>query len=389
MGSNYFRLKNLMTKLMLVAATVFVVNVNAETTSHMDSTKDAKGLTLSGYAEAGYARSWTSPATGGGAMDSEFLLDSANIRMNWDVTDRVFFVLDSAFSARPPVSVTDGNSNGVGVGNLYNTSNYYAKTFLSNANSPYAAGSLIYALNEAYVANKWCDGFNMWVGQYKTPFGMESRVSRFDMPTYYYSMAYNNANNFNMFYDIGVKLDFVGESWGHLELSVTDGKSVLTPQAAGNTYSPSVAARYSYEYKNGDMSLTPVISAYLGEWSGGPQDVGLSAGLAYKMGVFNVNAEWVMSAMDSNPISDTQDSKIWSVYVEPGFDLGMLQVNVKGEYYNSSGTNNYNDWNIGASIGHTYQEKYRIRLAYEAVNLSGNSPSGHINDIRLLFGTKF
>jgi hypothetical protein len=338
-------------------------------------TESVKGLSFTGYAEAGYASSWISnlPA------DSEFLLDNANVIMGYEVSDRTKVVVNSAFAIRPP-------KMGLSLGSGINSSNYYSKqSFLSGQ-----SGAFVYAINEAYIANKFRDCFILYAGQFKTPFGMESMFSRYDMPSYYYSAAYNAAQSFNLFYDLGLKLAIGGDTTGTLEVAITDGKSLTTTYP--NTYAPALSARYSYDYKSSDMILTPVFSAYLGEWRGSPQTLALSGGVKYKMGVLATDAEFVYFQGNSDPSNDDPKSKVWSVYLEPGFDLGIVQLSVKGEYNNTSTTGanatSAGDWNIGAALGHTYMDKYRIRLAYQAQNLSGNN-AGHINDLRLLFGSKF
>ena len=123
-------------------------------------------------------------------------------------------------------------------------------------------------------------------------------------------------------------------------------------------------ARYWYEIKNGDSSLTPVVSAIFNRWDGGPADVGLTAGVMWKMNSVFANAEWVYTARKARrPMVELRRS-MWSLYAEPGVDLGMLAVSAKVEFNSTTpaGGTAATNWNIGAGISHTYGEKYRIRL---------------------------
>jgi len=258
------------------------------------------------------------------------------------------------------------------------------------------------ALEGAYLDHTCAEGMHTWIGFFGTPFGMESMVDRADMPTYYYSSFFkNNYVGMGINYDLGVKLALTDIIPGTLEVAVMDGRSYSG--TGPNHLSPALALRYSMESKSGDMSFTPVLSAYLGHWAGFAKTLGLSAGVMAKMGALWANAEFLYGSDQTNitGVAGTDGTNNrWSVYVEPGFDLGMANVSLKAEMTNfanngggTSGTiASESDYNLGAAISHTYEGDYTVKLACAMTNLNGkdtaNGPD-HNNDVRLLFSTKW
>jgi hypothetical protein len=364
-------------------------------------------VTFNGSFEGGYALDWKSTPS---AHDDNWLVDYINIGTNVDLSDSTKLVFLNSFSVGTgrglqfqadglaPQSVNGAvQTNNVGA---YNTRNYYSgATILANRLAISNLG--------AYLDQKLLDGFHVQVGHVRNIFGMESMTDRFNMPTYYFSNTYSlttygggifnsgangsnspgtsGLNAYGWEYDTGVKLIASDPFPGTLEVAVLDG-------SGGNNnppLSPAVTARYAYAIKTGDMSFTPVISGYFGKWYGGPKDLGLSAGVNMKMGMLFANVEF-LSASSYQDVGLDSNQKSWSIYAEPGVDMGMFALSLKGEFNTQGQASNsaVSDFNIGAAISHTYSNTYRIRIAYEHTGLAGNI-GNHVNDIRLLVGTQF
>jgi hypothetical protein len=108
----------------------------------------------------------------------------------------------------------------------------------------------------------------------------------------------------------------------------------------------------------------------------------------FKMGTLWANAEFLYTSRNLTPLGSTK-AKNLSAYLEPGVDLGVAQIGVKGEWNSvDPSTGSTSDFNVGVSLGHTYNDKYRIRAVYQHAGLGGKI-GGHTNDFRLLFGTKW
>lgn len=329
---------------------------------------EGKGFTKSGSFEGGYGYNW-----GGGATDSNFLVDHATLNMTGTISDKTSVVINNAFSVNNgAVAATTGARN---------ARNYFSGAVL-------AVGGFAYANQGAYLQHKCSDNVTTSIGHLRNPFGMEGLWSRYDMPTYYYSAAYTTAQGYGWNYDLGVKFTLTDILPGSWEIAVLDGQA--DNQAGENFSVPSAAIRWVYEMKGGDWSFSPVVSAHFGRWHGAPEDMGITAGGMFKSGGMWANLEWVMANRNLTPTGTTR-AKAMSIYVEPGMDLGMAEVSLKGEFASADATGtgtNTTDFNVGVAVGKTYTEKYRIRALYQHTNLGGKL-GAHNNDFRLLFGTKW
>jgi hypothetical protein len=357
-------------------------------------------VTFNGSFEGGYALDWKSQPS---MHDDNWLVDYLNVGTNVDISDATKLVFLNSFSVDTNRTLqfrADGAVSSAGNVGAFNTKNYYSgATVLS--------GRLAISNLGAYLDQKLVDGFHVQVGHVRNIFGMESMTDRFNMPTYYFSNTYSlttygggifnsgangsnspgtsGVNAYGWEYDTGVKLIASDPFPGTLAIAVLDG-------SGGNNnppLSPAVAIHYDYAFKAGDFSITPVISGYFGKWYGGPKDLGLSAGGNVKMGMFFVNAEF-LSASSYQDVGLDSNQKSWSIYAEPGVDMGMFALSVKGEFNTQSQASNsaVSDFNIGAALSHTYSNTYRIRIAYNHSGLAGNI-GNHVNDLRILVGTQF
>lgn len=140
--------------------------------------------------------------------------------------------------------------------------------------------------------------------------------------------------------------------------------------------------------KAGGITIMPVASTYLGRWRGGPLDVGISAGANMKMGMFAANLEYMYGSQNIND-TDAGKTKNHTVWVEPMFDLGMVNVSAKVDYHSdkAGAANSTSDWNVSGAVTHEW-DKLRIRAAYSARNLK-NTQTPNAHDFRIMFGSKF
>lgn len=346
---------------------------------------EMKGVTWSGGADAGWFYSWKSIPNQSADKNTGFLVDSARLRMDAQVSDSTKIVLDNAFSFMP---AKVGTFSGSGLTPIVNSSNFFNRTQLNSGSG------MIFANNEAYIAHKCTDNITTMVGNMAVPFGMESMWKRSDMHTYYYSMGAivrRDNGGFGWAYDLGIKFNFQDVIPGTFEVAVLDGKELFDN-------SPAIALRWSKEFKGGDSSFMPVVSGYFGNIYGGPKDIGLTAGANWKMGALWVNGEfaWQQAPQGFALVADGDQPKntLLNFWVEPGFDFGMLTLSVKGEWYSLKtglpAVEAQSDMNIGAAISHTYAGNYRVKLAYAHTGLNDKVASAnHINDIRVLFSTNW
>lgn len=320
------------------------------------------GMVMSGSLEGGYAYSSTT-----GTKDSQFLVDHAMMSMSGDVSDKLKFHVTNAFS------VQNGATSALGL--LNNTASYFSGATLG------AAGGFQFSNLGAYIEHECAKGVYTSVGHMANPWGMENMWSRYDMPTYYYSASHTVAHGYGWDYGVGFNWRFVDVLPGTFEASLIDGHTV-----AGEKFNLAGSARWMYELKSGDWSFTPVASTYLGRWKSGPSDLGISAGGMFKMSSFWANAEWVYASRKTPAGSAGVNAKDWTIYVEPGADLGMANLSVKWQLQNN-GTNS--DMHIGAAVSHVYSDKLRVRLTYEAMNINKKLAAAISHDFRLLLGTKW
>lgn len=356
----------------------------------------------------GYYQSWQKTPAGATVPNNAhgFTVDRLKLRMDGNVSDKTKVVLQNAFFV--DVSSTDGKNNA-----NYNV--FGSRNFTSPAAFRLASGAagtgLLYSLESAYVDHKFADGFHTWVGFFATPFGMESMWDRGDMPTYYYSAFYrSNYVGSGINNDLGVKFALTEMIPGTLEIAIMDGRGYAGTGPAH--MSPSIGLRYSMEHKSGDMSLTPVASLYMAHWAGFAKYWMASLGAMAKMGALWGNLEFLYSTDQPNlsGVANTDGkNNRWSLVAEPGFDAGMVNLSAKVEFTNTtynggiaSGTNKgQSDFNVGLAASHTYDGDYTVKLAYAMYGLANknlgpgsfSSPAGfgedHVNDLRLLFSTKW
>lgn len=328
----------------------------------------AKGVVFGGSFEGGYSYDWT----GGSRYDSNWQVDYLNLNMTANVSENTKVVLNNGFA----FTSKSGSAAGFGLGQR----NYWNRTVTVGLGT----NGIVLGNTAAYIDHKCMDGLHTWVGNFAVPFGMESMVDRFDVPTYYISGAYTAIGRYWGYQDLGVKFALTDIIPGTLEVALQEGDNV-------RQFGPLLALRYQYDMKSGDMAFSPTVSAVFNTWRGGPKDMGFTVGTGMKSGAFLLNAEFLYGSQAIDPTLDPKN-KVLSVYAEPGFDLGFATLTSKlewGSFDNGAGSNS--DFNVGAAISHTYAGGYRVRLAYQHQGLSGNGSIGgnHLNDIRLFVGTKF
>lgn len=334
------------------------------------------GLSVSGNVEGGYAHQFN------GADASKFLIDHANLNTTYTVSDSVKFVFNSGMAFIP--GTTGAGATG------FDTVSFFSP-------SGFGGGQMTWSAMGAYLDWKCADGIHTSFGQFLTPFGMESMWDKYDMPTYYNSGTYGsffaaptltgglpNGNTFGWGYDVGLKVAITDILPGKLEVAITDGRTTSND-------SPRATLRWNTEIKSGDMSITPVISVLTGRWNGGPKDLGLSAGFMYKMGAIAANAEFLYGSTEIG-----NKNTMWAVILEPGFDMGMMMLSAKwemrsitNEIAGGPGAPGTTDMNVGLALSHTYANGVRVRLAYAHTGFKDAGIGGKVNDIRLLFGTKW
>ncbi len=322
---------------------------------------EGKGMSMGGTIEGGWALNFTT-----GASSSHFILDAATMNMTYEVSDKLKVVVGNAFAV--------GDGGGLAGGAAANSAVYFSGARLTSTNA--APGTAFaFANNAAYLEHKCADGLTTAVGHFMMPFGMESLTSRFDSATYYYSGAYTNANTLGYTYDVGFKFTLTDYIPGTTEIAIVDGHRA---NIAGENKTPAEAIRWWYEMKSGDMTFTPVVSAYFGR---GADNLGLSGGGMLKSGAWWANAEFVYTSQKT-----AATAKTWSVYAEPGFDLGMANFSAKWQL-NNNGTNS--DMDIGVGLTKNYSDKLRVRLLYDFMNVSKKLAAASSHDVRLLLGAKW
>lgn len=329
--------------------------------------EEKKGLMIGGSFEGGYAHSWGEKVT----KSSQFFIDDLNTKLNVNVSDKVKVVIDEHFagaSTGNPSTATNWNSS----------AQNFNKMQLGAVNSP-----LTMSAQAAYVEHKCGDHMTSQFGYVRTPFGMENMWSRYDSKTYYYSTAFSTQHSYGWDADLGIKSTFTG--MGNLEVALLEGRGNATTGVAHQAM-PAAAARWSTDTKAGGMNITPVISAYTGRWHGGPLDLGVSAGASMKMGMIGINAEYMYTGMSKADV-DGDKTKGHNVWVEPSFDLGVVNASAKIDYVNSKVGNGdaTSNWNLSAALTHDW-DKLRIRGAFTTRNLKQGAKE---HDFRVMFGTKF
>lgn len=334
--------------------------------------EEKKGLMIGGSFEGGYAHSWGDNI----AKGSQFFIDDLNMKFNVNVSDKVKVVVDQHWAAAPT-----GVTFYSGTGTQSNPTNWNSSNqVFDNLTLDGAGSALSMATQAAYVEHKCGDHMTSQFGFVRTPFGIENMWTRYDSHSYYYSTGFTNQRTNGWDADLGIKSTF--NNIGNLEVALLEGRR----EGASNVNMPSAAARWSTDMKASGMNWTPTISGYTGRWRGGPLDLGISAGTGMKMGAFGVTAEYMYQKVNA---SDTEASttKTHNVWVEPTFDLGMVNASAKIDWVNSkTGTaDSTSNWNLSGALTHDW-DKLRIRGAFTTRNLKQGTRE---HDFRVMFGTKF
>ncbi|MBM4318258.1 MAG: hypothetical protein FJ116_12380 [Deltaproteobacteria bacterium] len=336
--------------------------------------EEKKGLMIGGSFEGGYAHSWGDSVT----KERQFFIDDLNMKFNVNVSDKIKVVVDQHWAAAPTgVTFYSGTGTQSNPTNWNSSNQVFDNMILDGNNS-----ALSMAIQSAYVEHKCGDHMTSQFGFVRTPFGIENMWTRFDSHSYYYSTGFTNQRANGWDADLGIKSTFTNV--GNLEVAVLEGRR----EGTAHVNMPSAAARWSTGMKASGMDITPVISAYTGRWRGGPLDLGAAAGATMKMGMFGVNAEYLYGKVNA---SDTEASttKTHNVWVEPTFDLGVVNASAKIDWINTKvATNASNsDWNVSGALTHDW-DKLRVRGAFTTRNLNNNAGTRQ-HDFRVMFGTKF
>lgn len=340
--------------------------------------EEKKGLMIGGSFEGGYAHSWGDNT----AKGSQFFIDDLNMKFNVNVSDKVKVVVDQHWAA----------ASGTNPYGALATNNWSSSAQNFDNLTLGAGGALTMSTQAAYVEHKCSDHMTSQFGFVRTPFGIENMWSRYDSHSYYYSSGFSRQYVNGWDADLGYKSTF--NNVGNLEVALLEGRRNATWNGTGggaNSFSnmPAVAARWSTSTKAGGMDITPVISGYTGRWRGGPQDLGITAGATMKMGTFGVNAEYMYGKENSND-TDAGKTTMHNVWVEPTFDLGMVNASAKIDWVsNKTATaESVSDWNVSGALTHDW-DKLRIRAAFTTRNLKNRTDGDRQHDFRVMFGTKF
>lgn len=301
---------------------------------------------FNGSVEAGFALS-------GGPTGSQWLVDQIEWNQRFDASDRVHFFFNNSLSLFTPSSSP---------GTFNNSVNYFSDYRISGTGYTLANSG-------AYLEARFSDSVALSLGHLRVPFGLESQLTRFDTPTYFYSTAFTTAQNAGWLWDLGIQAEITRLIPGQLKLALLDGrKNAGDPGLA-------LAARYEFTLETGAFSLIPSVAAYFGKFQGDPKDIGFSVGTEWLMGRASLNAEFIHAHLRSGAVSST-------VYVEPSFDLGIAEVSLKGEWHNDALVD---DINAAVAITKSLPERLRLRILYQAAGLLGNTRANQ-HDIRVLLG---
>ncbi|NBX68220.1 MAG: hypothetical protein EBR01_04570 [Proteobacteria bacterium] len=342
--------------------------------------EEKKGLMIGGSFEGGYAHSWAdNSASAVNRRGSQFFIDDLNMKFNVNVSDKVKVVVDQHWAVN-----SDENPY---VGTSWNSADQ------NFDNLTLSGGTLRMATQAAYVEHKCGDHMTSQFGFVRTPFGIENMWTRYNSHSYYYSSGFTRQYSNRWDADLGIKSTF--NYFGNLEVAVLEGRQNDTwdGTGGGNNLSdanmPAVAARWSTDVKASGMNITPVLSGYTGRWSGGPRDLGITAGATMKMGMLGVNAEY-MYGKESKDGTDAGKAQLHNVWVEPTFDLGVVNASAKIDWVNTKTASNdsVSDWNLSGAVTHDW-DKLRIRAAFTTRNLKNRTEGDRQHDFRVMFGTQF
>ncbi|MBI4403731.1 MAG: hypothetical protein HY537_06205 [Deltaproteobacteria bacterium] len=343
-----------------------------------------KGFTINGSIEAGFSEYLASEnATRGWGKVSDFTagIDDLNVRATWAVTDKTKVVLSENFAI----------GAGTNAGLSAFSGQFNSRSYFSTANVANNGHNFMLSLGDAYLEHRCTDSFYTTIGHFAVPFGMEGLTSRYDNHSYYYSEAYHYAASmYHWNWDTGLMFAFKETFPGAVEFALLDGRD--NQVHAGET-APALglATRLRYKWDLGGWAITPTASAYMARFRGGPKDLGFTMGFNAKGGMLWANMEWVYTS--TGVLGADDKAKLWSVYIEPGVDLGLFDFGLKFDLASltPAGGDGSSDMSLGAAIGKNYNGGYRIRLAYMHTGFQDKHGAVYrpANDIRLLFGTKW
>lgn len=337
------------------------------------TTANAAEVKMSGSIEGGAVAVFGHPTTT--TNDSAFYLDHAALNTLVTINDKTKVVINKAFS------MNGSFTNAAGFGTAAAT--HSTATFFNALGTVATTGTIAFAVNEAYLAHECASGVNVMGGMFATPFGIEGMWGRYDYTMYYYSFGRRAAvaNGWN--YDVGFGVTLSEFMPGKLEVAVTDGRVNTTVTGGVQNSNPAVAARYHVKLEVGDMEITPVVSVYASRFQGGggPNDLGLSGGLMWKMGMLMLNAEFIDVQEALTPGATKGSSR--SIWFEPGVDLGMFSLNGKVDLARTAGVN---DTNFGLTLAKKW-DNWRLRAGWMYNSTGAGTTKWH--DVRVLLGTSF
>lgn len=352
---------------------VCLLSAFAVAAAHADHAPGHKGaFTMNGSAEGGFAASF------GGTLPKgfNFLVDNIELKKAYTVSEKTKVTMSSAFS------VNNGTAAGAW-GRALDTRSFYSPAVLG------AGGTFTYSVREALISHQCGENWTTSIGLFRTPFGMENMWDRFAMHSYHYTASYGIVHGSlggaalgfagGWTYNTGALMNLYGLEWALFTSAVGGGDTRVLP---------GTALRYKFDVAGGDWTLTPVVSAYLGRFFGGPKDIGASAGAMWKMGTLWANVEFLYGSSKA-VTAGASAAKTWSIWVEPGFDLGFANVSAKWEFNEQTtvAAAKTNDMNLSAAISKNY-DKLRTRLVYTHANLGGKL-GAHGNELRLLVGAEW
>jgi hypothetical protein len=331
------------------------------TTAMATHTEKAAATNLNGgSAEAGLR--FVTPSS---TSATQFLVDDITLNKAYEASDKVKLVFNNSFA------LIGADTTGVTTTNSFN---YWSRFRIT---TPVAGTIVGFANSAAYIEHKCMEGMTWSFGHRINPFGMESMMSRYNMPTFFYSGTYLYSVTNNFLYDLGVQMHLHNLIPGDLEVAVTEGRG------NGNLQVPQITARYHLTIDSGGTSFTPVLSGFWGNASAATTNIGFSGGLMAKISSLLLNAEFLYTKLG------TAANANWSLYVEPGIDLGMLLASVKWQL-ESSATATATDMHIGAALTKNFSDKLRARLLYQLASLSKViNTAGPTHEFRLQFGTSW
>jgi hypothetical protein len=295
-----------------------------------------------------------------GPPASKVFVDEAALNFTGTASDKVKIVINNSLSMASLAGHPDFDSR-----------NYWGPNVIKG-------GGLTLANTAAYVNFKWSEYSDLYVGYWDAPFGSEIMARRYDMHSYFYSTTMALVSNqLGWIHDLGIWGKYTHLVPGTIEMAMLDGR-----QLQGEDI-PATAARWHMDIDIGDMTITPILSAYLGGVPPGPDPIdegGFTAGLQWKMNDVWANAEFLTGTQRVLGLTYVTSSLV----LEPGFYYDKFGVSAKLDLTTLNGVS---DQNLGFVVSRAFDDdKLRVRFACMLGNLSGRL-GVHLSDFRVLFGT--